>query len=67
MARIPARASDIAASTFDTLKAVRDMEAAGVETPQAEAIATAIRDGQNDLATKADVSMLQWSFNGSSA
>ena len=43
------------ASTFDTLTAARDLEAAGVERRQAEAIASAIRNGQGDLATKADL------------
>ncbi len=43
------------ASTFDTLTAARDLEAAGVERRQAEAIAKTIRDGQGDLATNADV------------
>ena len=42
-------------TTFDTLKATHDLEAAGVERPQAEAIAAAVRDGQGDLATKADL------------
>ena len=42
------------ASTFDTLTAARDLEAAGVERSQAEAIAKAIRDGQGEFATKAD-------------
>ena len=43
------------AAAFDTLKAARDLEAAGVEQHQAEAIAAAIRDGQGELATKADL------------
>ena len=43
------------ATAFDTLKAARDLEAAGVEQRQAEAIAAAIRDGQGELATKADL------------
>ena len=43
------------ASTFDTLTAARDLEAAGVERGQAEAIATAIRNRQGDLATRADI------------
>ena len=43
------------ASTFDTLTAAQDLEAAGVERGQAEAIAKAIRDGQGDLATRADI------------
>ena len=46
------------ASTFDTLSAARDLEAAGVERSQAEAIAKAIRNGQGDLATRADIAGL---------
>ena len=42
-------------ATFDTHAAVRDLEATGLDTRQAEAIATAIRNGQGDLATKADL------------
>ena len=40
------------ASAFDTLTAARNLEAAGVERSQAEAIAKAIRDGQGELVTK---------------
>lgn len=47
------------ATSFDTLKATRDLEAAGVERSQAEAIAAAIRDGQGELATKADLAGLK--------
>ena len=43
-------------AAFDTLQAARNLEAAGVEQRQAEAIASAIRDGQGELATKADLS-----------
>ena len=43
------------AAAFDTLKATHDLEAAGVERPQAETIAAAIRDSQGELATKADL------------
>ena len=46
-------------TTFDTLRAARDMEAAGMERGQAEAVATAIRAGQGDLATKADMAILR--------
>ena len=42
-------------ATFDTLAAARDMEAAGMDRKTAEAVATAIRNGQGDLATKADL------------
>lgn len=47
------------ATSFDTLKAARDLEAAGVERSQAEAIAAAIRDSQGELATKADLAGLK--------
>ena len=53
----------MSASTFDTLTAARDLEAAGVERSQAEAIAKAIRDGQGDLATKADIDRLDSRLN----
>ena len=53
----------MSASTFDTLTAARDLEAAGVERIQAEAIAKAIRDGQGDLATKADIDRLDSRLN----
>lgn len=47
------------ANTFDTLAAVRDLEAAGVERRQAEAHAAtmraAIESTRGDLATKADL------------
>ena len=43
------------AQAFDTLAAARDLEAAGIDRQQAEAIAGAIRNGQGDLVTKADL------------
>ena len=39
-------------TTFDTLGAARELEAAGIERRQAEAIAGAIRNGEGDLVTK---------------
>ena len=39
-------------TTFDTLSAARELEAAGIERHQAEAIAGAIHNGQGDLVTK---------------
>ena len=39
-------------STFGTLAAARELEAAGIERRQAEAIAGAIRNGEGDLVTK---------------
>ena len=50
----------MAASTFDTLTAAQDLEAAGIERKHAEAIAKTVRAGQGELATKADVRILQW-------
>ena len=54
-------------TTFDTLRAARDLEAAGFDRVQAEALAAAIRNGQGDFATKIDIAqldsrlnMLQW-------
>ncbi len=59
--------STVNGTTFDTLTAARDLEAAGFDRGQAEALAKAIRDGQGELATKADIarldsrlSTLQW-------
>ena len=46
-------------STFDSLTAARDLEAAGFERRQAEALATAMRDvagaDRDEFATKADL------------
>jgi hypothetical protein len=49
--------SRMAAVTFDTLKFARTLEAAGVPAPQAEAIATAVRDSTEsaDLVTRKDL------------
>lgn len=49
----------MSASAFDTLAAARDLEAAGLEKGQAEAIVAAIRSGQGDLATKLDVAAVK--------
>ena len=55
----------MAASTFDTFKAARALEAAGVEREQAEAIASAVgaqavtRADLEALATKADLAALR--------
>ena len=50
----------MSASTFDTLQAARQLEDAGLERKAAEAVASAIRAGQNELATKGDIRTLQW-------
>ena len=46
-------------TTFDTLSAARDHEAAGFNRAQAEALAAAIRNSQGDLATKTDIGILK--------
>ena len=43
------------ATAFDTLKAARDLEAAGIDSRQAEAIVSTIRQSGDAVATKADV------------
>ena len=58
------------ATSFDTLKAIRSLEAAGIERRQAEAHAEALRDAatadHEGLATKADIAALRsevrWMF-----
>ena len=51
------------AATFDTLTAARDLEAAGIERRQAEAIAGTVRQAatadREALATKADLAELR--------
>ena len=51
------------AAAFDTLKAARDLEAAGIEPKQAEAIVGAVHAAQGDLVTtpvlKAELSALE--------
>ena len=42
-------------STFDTLDAMRRLEQAGMERPQAEATVETMREAQSELATKADL------------
>ena len=50
-------------AAFDTLETMRDLEAAGVERAQAEAIAGAVRKAavadRDALATKADIAHLE--------
>ena len=54
------------ATTFNLLEAVRDLEAAGVERRQAEAITEGMRRAvaadHDMLATKADIATLRWMF-----
>ena len=47
------------AGTFDTLTEARELEAAGLDRRQAEAIAGTIRSGQGELATKADIAIVR--------
>ena len=49
----------MAATAFDTLQVARDIEAAGLERAQAEAIAQAIRQRGADDATKVDLQALR--------
>ena len=53
----------MSAATFDTHQAVRRLEAAGIETRQAEAIVSEVRDAATadwaELATKADLAGLE--------
>ena len=44
---------------FDTLAAARDLENAGLKREAAEAVASAIRAGQGELATKGDLAALE--------
>ena len=48
----------IAAPAFDTLTTARDLEAAGLERRQAEAVASAIGNAGGHAATKADLEHL---------
>ena len=43
------------AAAFDTLSAAKELQAAGFEQAQAEAVAKIMRAGQGDLATKDDI------------
>ncbi len=47
-------------SAFDTLSAAQHMQDAGMDRKHAEAVATAIRSGQGELATKADITGIRW-------
>ena len=51
------------ASTFDTLSAAHDLESAGMDRKQAEAVAqiaaSASAAGRDDLTTKADLAALE--------
>ena len=45
----------MARAAFDTLATLKELEAAGMERGQAEAIAKAIQNGHGDLVTKSDL------------
>ena len=47
------------AAAFDTLSASKELQAAGFEQTQAEAVAKIVRAGQGDLATKDDIAALR--------
>ena len=47
------------AAAFDTLSASKELQAAGFEQTQAEAVAKIVRAGQGDLATKNDIAALR--------
>ena len=47
------------AAAFDTLSAAKELQAAGFDQAQAEAVARTVRAGQGDLATKDDVTALR--------
>ena len=49
----------MSANTFDTLTTAPELESAGLDRRHAEAIAKTARDGQGDLATKADIAALK--------
>ena len=49
----------MANAAFDTLTVSKDLQEAGFETRQAEAIALAVKQGQGDLATKQDIALLK--------
>lgn len=49
--------------TRSALPATLNLEAAGFDRVQAEALAAAIRNGQGDLATKTDIAQLDSRFN----
>ncbi len=52
------------AASFDTLSAAQHMEDAGMNRKQAEAVASAIRSGQGELATKADITAIRSDITG---
>ena len=49
----------MANAAFDTLTVSKDLQEAGFEARQAEAIALAVNNAQGDLATKQDIALLK--------
>ena len=49
----------MALAAFDTLKVSKDLQQAGIQESHAEAIALAVKQGQGDLATKQDITLLK--------
>ena len=49
----------MANAAFDTLAVSKELQDAGFETKQAEAIAWAVKQSQGDLATKQDINLLK--------
>lgn len=49
----------MANAAFDTLTVSKDLQEAGFEARQAEAIALAFKQSQGDLATKQDIALLK--------
>lgn len=54
----------MATTTFDTLEAARNLQEAGIERAQAEAIVKTIHEGQGELATKPDIKQLDTKLTG---
>ena len=46
-------------TTFDTIRAAKFLQEAGINTAQAEAIALLVKDAQGELATKSDIKQLE--------
>ena len=49
----------MANAAFDTLTVSKELQDAGLEARQADAIALAVKRGQGDLATKQDIALLK--------
>ena len=49
----------MATAAFDTLTVSKELQSAGFEMEQADAIALAVKQSQGDLATKQDIALLK--------